>query len=389
MLWTRLGPAYHLADLRTALADRRIIELSAFLYPAEDMALHRAQMAAWPGGLGGPAPRHARQRDWVAANDRARRDILARLRDNGPLTSRDLPDTCELPWQSTGWTNDKNVTKLLDFMAARGEVAVAGRKGRDRLWDLADRVYPADPVVPLEVAVRERDRRLLGSLGLSRATGQESMFTSGGPDAPGEPATVEGVRGTWRVDPALLDGSASFEGRAALLSPFDRLVYLRTRALELFGFDYQLEMYKPAAKRRWGYYALPILYGDELVGKLDATADRTSGVFGVSAVHQDVEFTAEMSAAVDAEIAALAAWLNLDLRRAAPLPSAHGMRPPPLQAGRASRRHPRTAADRCTPVGPGRNGAPAYPPAARPGQRRRPRRRPGALDPARLGLPAR
>jgi uncharacterized protein len=356
VLWTRLGPAYRPGDLKAALESRHLIELSAFLYPAADIALHRAQMATWPGGLDGAAPRHTRARDWVAANDRARRDILSRLRDSGPLPSRDIPDTCNLAWQSTGWTNDKNVVRLLEFMVARGEVAVAGRQGRDRLWDLAERVYPADPVIPLEDAVRERDRRLLRSLGISRASGQESMFASSGgradgdkaANAPGEPATVEGVRGTWRVDPALLDGSPDepFDGRAALLSPFDRLVYLRTRALELFGFEYQLEMYKPAAKRRWGYYALPILYGDQLVGKLDATADRTNGVLTVSAVHQDVEFTKEMSAAIDAEIAALAAWLNLDLHRAADLVSAHAQSPPPLPAGRASGRHPRAAADR-------------------------------------------
>jgi hypothetical protein len=80
------------------------------------------------------------------------------------------------------------------------------------------------------------------------------------------------VKGGWRVEPSLLSGS--FSGRAALLSPFDRLVHDRKRSQELFDFDYQLEMYKPAAKRQWGYFALPILYGDRLVGKLDATADR-------------------------------------------------------------------------------------------------------------------
>ena len=95
-------------------------------------------------------------------------------------------------------------------------------------------------------------------------------------------------KGTWRVDPAYL--GLPFEGRTALLSPLDRLVFDRKRLLEIFDFDYQLEMYKPAAKRRWGYWAMPILYGDRLVGKLDATADRKAGVLRVDAIHQDVAF---------------------------------------------------------------------------------------------------
>jgi hypothetical protein len=82
---------------------------------------------------------------------------------------------------------------------------------------------------------------------------------------------------------------------------------------QLFGFDYQLEMYKPAAKRRWGYYALPVLYGDRLVGKLDATADRKAGVLRVDALHRDVDFTKAMTAAVNREIKDLARWLQLDL----------------------------------------------------------------------------
>lgn len=124
------------------------------------------------------------------------------------------------------------------------------------------------------------------------------------------PAVVEGVKGTWRVDPAQL--GQPFTGRAALLSPFDRLVHDRKRTLDLFEFEYQLEMYKPVAKRRWGYYALPVLYGDRLVGKVDATADRAAGVFRVAAIHEDVPFTKTMTAAVHREIRALARWLTLD-----------------------------------------------------------------------------
>jgi uncharacterized protein YcaQ len=127
----------------------------------------------------------------------------------------------------------------------------------------------------------------------------------------GEPAVVEGVRGQWRVDPALLGQPVA--GRAALLSPFDRLLHDRKRMNDVFEFDYHLEMYKPATKRRWGYYALPILYSDRLVGKLDARADHKAGVLRVAAVHRDVPFSNAMTAAIDREIRDLARWLDLEL----------------------------------------------------------------------------
>ena len=159
------------------------------------------------------------------------------------------------------------------------------------------RVYPDDPVVPLDEALRARNDLRLSALGIARARGPDCLVEPRDVGDAGEPAVVEGVRGTWRVDPSLL--GQPFSGRAALLSPFDRLIHDRKRTVELFGFDYQLEMYKPAAKRRWGYFALPVLYGDQLVGKLDATADRKAGVLRVNAIHQDVTFDKTMTAAVD------------------------------------------------------------------------------------------
>jgi uncharacterized protein YcaQ len=200
---------------------------------------------------------------------------------------------------------------MLEFMVRRGEVAIAGRKGRDRLWDLADRVYPDDPIPPVDEALRIRNERRLRSLGIARARAPEFPVEPADVGEAGEPAVVEGVKGTWRVDPALL--GQPFSGRAALLSPFDRLIHDRKRTVELFEFDYQLEMYKPAAKRRWGYFALPVLFGDRLVGKLDAVADRKAGVLRVNAIHQDVPFDKAMTAGVGHEIKDLAHWLELDL----------------------------------------------------------------------------
>jgi uncharacterized protein YcaQ len=313
VVWSRLGSSYSPAELRAALEDHTVIELRAMLRPGEDIALYRAEMAEWPGA-GELRDYKKVQRDWVMANDACRRDILDRLRDHGPLTTRDLPDTCAKPWASTGWNNNKNVAMLLEFMVQRGEVAIAGRAGRHRLWDLADRVYRGTLAVATDAAGRFRNERRLSALGIARARGPECPVEPADVGEVGESAIIDGVRGEWRVDPAQL--GLPFSGRAALLSPFDRLVHERTRTLEIFEFDYALEMYKPVAKRRWGYYALPILYGDRLVGKLDAIADRKAGVLRVHAVHQDVPFRPAMVAAVDEEIADLARWLQLDIVRA-------------------------------------------------------------------------
>jgi uncharacterized protein YcaQ len=312
--WSRLGSAYSPDDLQAALDEQRLIELRGLIRPIDDLPLLRAEMAHWPG----PPPLRDWQEhilNWVEANNQCREEILERLRADGPLPAAELPDRCDIPWNSSGWTNDRNVRVLLSFMVQRGEVAVAGRDGRDPLWDLAERVYPDEPVPPLDEARRIRAERRLRALGLARERGQDMPGEPLGVGGAGEVAVVEGVRGKWRVDPAQI--GQPFAGRAALLSPLDRLVYDRKRMADLFEFDYQLEMYKPVAKRRWGYYALPILYGDRLVGKLDATADRKSGVLRVAALHRDVPFTEAMTAAVDKEIKDLARWLGLHLDRPA------------------------------------------------------------------------
>jgi uncharacterized protein YcaQ len=309
--WSRLGKSYSPRDLSDALDDRTLIELRGMIRPGEDLALYRADMADWPGD-GDVSGWRRTQAEWVQANDAFRRYILDRLECDGPLTSRELPDTCAVPWRSTGWNNNRNVAMMLEFMVLRGEVASTGtRRGRERLWDLATRIYPDDQAVPAADAARIRNERRLRALGIARSRGPECPVEPMDVGEVGEPAVIEGVKGEWRVDPAQL--GQPFRGRAAVLSPLDRLVYDRKRMTEIFEFDYQLEMYKPAAKRRWGYYALPILYGDRLVGKLDATAEQKDGVLRVHAVHEDTDWTKSMAAAIDHEINDLAGWLELDL----------------------------------------------------------------------------
>jgi len=301
--WSRLGSAYRPDDLRTALeVDRTLFEHNALVRPMEDVGLVLAGAADWP--------LYERTRDWLRANDSFRRDVLDLLAGSGPLTSRDVPDTSVVPWASSGWTNDRNVTQMLELLMMRGEIAIAGRAGRERLWDVAERVYPAGVDVPSpDEAVRIRNERRLTSLGIARKKRPKMPIEPVEVGDAGEPAMVEGVKGEWRVDPAALQDG--FEGRTALLSPFDRLVYDRGRTEELFDFEYTLEMYKPAAKRRWGYFALPILHHDRLVGKVDAKADRDASVMRVNAIHEDVKFTRAIRGGVNAELEDLASWLGL------------------------------------------------------------------------------
>jgi uncharacterized protein YcaQ len=200
---------------------------------------------------------------------------------------------------------------MLEFLMVRGEVAIAGRAGRERLWDLAERVYPADVDVPsVEEAEQKKNERRLALLGIAGPKAREMPIEPVHVGEAGEPAVVEGVKGEWRVDPSYLGDD--FEGRTALLSPFDRLVHDRARAEELFDFEYTLEMYKPPAKRRWGYFALPVLHHERLIGKVDAAADRDASVLRVHAIHQDVTFTRAMTNAVRAELEDLATGLRLD-----------------------------------------------------------------------------
>jgi uncharacterized protein len=310
VIWSRLGSSCPRAAVTDAVEEQALIDLHGMLRPAEDLVLYRAEMAEWPGADEVPYWLEG-QAAWVRANDGFRRDLLDELLRDGPLTRQELPDTCTVPWRSSGWNNNRNVAMMLEMLVQRGEVAVAGRRGRDRLWDLASRVYPDDEIVPTAEAQRIRNERRLRALGIARARGPVSPGEPNGVDEVGEPAVIEGVPGEWRVDPSYLDGT--FSGRTAILSPLDRLVFDRKRMAEIFEFDYQLEMYKPAATRRWGYWAMPILHGDRLIGKVDATTDQKHGTLRVDAIHQDLPFSKTTAAKVTRELADLADWLDADL----------------------------------------------------------------------------
>ena len=308
VLWSRLGDRYEPDDLQRELeVERSLLELDGMIRPMEDLALFRAQMAR-------PAA-YAKPREWLELNGEFRDDVLRELEDRGPLLARDIPDTARFPWPSSGWTNNRNVTQMLEVLMMRGLVAISGHENGARTWDLAERVYPEGlPEVSWDDAWLLRRDRQLRALGVAPAKWPRAPEQPKVLPLPGLPARIEGSAVDWRVHPDVLPWlDDDFEGRTALLSPLDRLVYDRERALALLDFDFKLEMFTAKSKRRWGYFALPILHGDRLVGKLDATADRAAVVLRVNALHEDVPFDAEIREAVDAEIAALARWLGLRL----------------------------------------------------------------------------
>jgi len=295
VLWNRLGATFRPGDLaRLTYDQRKLFEYRAFLYPAADYSLYRPAIARW-------AEARPRAAAWLAANAAFRAYVLAELAGRGPLRSRELEDRSAVPWPSTGWTNNRNVGQMLEFLAGCGDIAIAGRTGNERLYDLAARVLPVDapPLTAAAADQRLAARRL-------RAAGIVRSKEAGGL---GLTVQVEGIPGDWAVDSELLE--QPFAGRTAILSPFDRLIYDRRRTLELFGFDYRLEIYVPPAKRRWGYYVLPVLHGDRLVARVDAKADRAAGVLRVSALHLEASAGDEDLDAIDSELRALAAWLAL------------------------------------------------------------------------------
>jgi len=306
VVWSRLGDAARPGDAERALAAGRVWERSWMLRPNDHVGLFLAGMRTWAARAGA--------RPWLEENSDFSRAILDRIGDLGPLTSRDIPDEAVTPWPSTGWTNNRNVTVMLETLHMSGRLAVVGRAGKYRVWDLAERVLPQAEEVPLEKAHRIRSEHLLAACGVMRDSIAVAPTELHGIVPVGELATIDGVPGTWRVDPAQL--GRDFAGRTTLLSPFDRLLTDRARMEALFGFQYAIEMYKPAATRRWGPFGLPILHNERLIGKVDVRSDHRAGRMTVNAVHQDTPFTPSVRDAVDEQLEALARWQHLDLVRA-------------------------------------------------------------------------
>lgn len=300
VLWSRLGNDYRPEELhRQVYEERSLYEFAAFIFPASHYPLYRADMEQWPSGSGAW---EERVREWLKVNKSFRRYIVNELRARGPLRSRDLEDRSGRPWQSSGWTHGRNVTQMLAFLGVRGEIAVSGREGSQRLWDISERVFPVDaPRVDSTEAEKTLARHRLKAMGLVPNSEGETL---------GVPVEIEGVPGTWMADEELLE--RPFEGRTALLSPFDRLVYDRKRTEMLFDFEFRLEIYVPPAKRRWGYYVLPFLMDDRLVARVDLRADRKQQRLIANAIHLENRAERSVRSKLRAELEDLAQWLGLE-----------------------------------------------------------------------------
>lgn len=301
VLWSRIGWSYEPGQLRKAVEDDRLLfEFDGAFRPVSLLPLLRPAMARWP--------QRESSRQWLKANARFRADVLARLRAEGPLLAAEIPDTAQVSRPPDGWSGANQVPHMLDFLMRQGLVAIAGREGRTRRWDLAERVYPSDlPVYDAEEAEELLDRRRLQAAGIAK---RRSPWTRVG--EAGEPAKVEGSRWSWRVDPdavAALDDETP--GRVAFLNPYDSMLFDRPRLEEVFGWKYVLEQFKPAAQRQYGYFAHPIVIGDRVAGMLDAERDRSREELRIRAVHRFDEWDEVESEMVDAEIADLAEWLGV------------------------------------------------------------------------------
>ena len=270
VLWSRLA-TYDPAELdRLLWEERKLFEWNAFIWPREDLPLVRARMRR---------PLNKNARELLAENRSFRRYVLRELERRGPLLSREIGDHTDLKREHHDWWGARKMGLMLEILAANGEVAVVGRRGKQRVWDLAERWYPETE----RVSIREADRLLA-----------DRRFRALG---------VRLTKAGWEAHPDATDGP--MPDRVTLLSPFDRLIHDRNRAEALFGFHYRLEMYVPKAKREYGYYVLPLLVGDRLVGRAEPRFDRRAKTLELLGTWGD-------TSRLDEALAELGAWLGAE-----------------------------------------------------------------------------
>lgn len=326
VLWSRLG-AYEPRWLDELEAEGALFEYwahEACFIPVEDYALYRHRMID-PGSLGWKYS-HA----WVAAHPEVVERVLAAIRERGPVRSADF---ARQGGKGNGWWDWKPEKRALEALFTAGELMVARRERFQRVYDLRERVLPGwsdTQLPPKEETQRALVLKAVRALGVTGARWVADYFRFGKDEARAVPgmlaelaaegallaAQVEGCAGPAYIHP---DHAALAEAAAAgalvptlttLLSPFDPLVWDRARTRAVFGFDYTIECYTPAPKRRYGYFCLPILHRGELVGRLDPKVHRTEGRFEVKALYlePEVPVSDELAAGLAGALKECAAW---------------------------------------------------------------------------------
>ncbi len=310
VMFSRLGP-YEVADLdRLIYADKKLFEYwahCASFVLTEDFPLFNSLMGGYPWS--------ERTLAWLKQNDKLKRYILNAIRKRGPLLSRDLEEDGIHPkaWVSTGWTSGRNISRMLDFLWIGGKIMVAGRDGIQKQWDLTERVLPGwTPRARVTEHEREHRATLRAIRALGVATPQHIKYhfmrgnypqlarTLTELEAAGRVARVAmrsragtaGWPGTWYIaqdDLPTLErlSNGDWSPRTTLLSPFDNLICDRNRTEFMFDFNFRIEIYVPKAKRKYGYYVLPILHGDQIIGRIDPEMDREHNTLTVNAVYAE------------------------------------------------------------------------------------------------------
>ena len=334
VLWSRLS-GYDPLHLDVPLwEERRLFEYwahAASIVLTENFQIHRSQMAA---NRTSDRRWDRENREWLEQNDELRERVIDSLRSSPPLSAAqlDTSDSTNRRSEPGGWSMGSDVSRLLSILWTWGDLMIAGRNNQNRLWTLTDRWLPDwvpdGPLSEREV-VRRATQISLKALGVGTPVHIRNHFVRGHYEGLGEvlaelvsdgqvsPVTVEGDEGPWPGDwfvhaddvPLLDRLDEEWAPRTTLLSPFDNLVCDRSRTLAMWGFDFTIEIYLPKAQRRYGYYVMPVLHGDRLVGRIDPKMDRSTGTLIVNAVY------AEPSAREDSEIARATACSIEDLAR--------------------------------------------------------------------------
>jgi uncharacterized protein YcaQ len=323
VLWSRLGH-YEPRWLDELLAEGKVFEYwshEACFLPAEDYPLYRHRMLN-PEGMGWKY-----SHKWITAHKKEVAGLLAYIRQHGPVRSSDFART---DGKAGGWWEWKTEKRALEMLFTAGELMIARRHNFQRIYDLRERVRPTgdDSQLPSEEEVRRAlVLKAVRALGITKARWVNDYFRT---DKRQTRATVAALADEgqllrvevigWEEEAYVHPENRKLIEQAAagslqtevttLVSPFDPLVWDRARAREMFGFEYRLECYTPAPKRRYGYFTLPILHRGHLVGRLDPKAHRKEGVFEVKSLHLEPEVVIndELIEGVARALAECASW---------------------------------------------------------------------------------